>query len=81
MCRTVVIAYVFVEASTGEADRLASAMRAVDGVDRVSVVAGDVDFVVRVEVDSPAAVRAAVVSAITGIDGVENTQTYLAMDA
>jgi DNA-binding Lrp family transcriptional regulator len=77
----VVIAYVLVEASTGEADRLAAAMRAVDGVDRVSVVAGDVDFVVRVEVDSPAAVRAAVVSAITGIDGVENTRTYLAMDA
>jgi DNA-binding Lrp family transcriptional regulator len=77
----VVIAYVLVEASTGDADRLADAMRAVDGVDRVSVVAGDVDFVVRVEVDSPAAVRAAVVSAITGLDGVENTRTYLAMDA
>jgi DNA-binding Lrp family transcriptional regulator len=77
----VVIAYVLVEASTGEADRLAEAMRAVDGVDRVSVVAGDVDFVVRVTVDSPAAVRAAVVSAITGLDGVENTRTYLAMDA
>ncbi|MFB6169181.1 MAG: Lrp/AsnC ligand binding domain-containing protein [Haloferacaceae archaeon] len=76
-----VVAYVLVEASTGEADRIAAAMRAVDGVESVHVVAGDVDFVVRVRVDSPAAVRAAVVSAITGIDGVENTRTYLAMDA
>jgi DNA-binding Lrp family transcriptional regulator len=77
----VVIAYVLVEASTGEADRIAAAIRAVDGVESVHVVAGDVDFVVRVAVDSPAAVRAAVVSAITGVDGVENTRTYLAMDA
>jgi DNA-binding Lrp family transcriptional regulator len=77
----VVVAYVLVEASTGEADRIAAAMRDVDGVESVHVVAGDVDFVVRVAVDSPAAVRAAVVSAITGIDGVENTRTYLAMDA
>ncbi len=76
-----VIAYVLVEASTGEADRLAEEMGTVDGVESVHVVAGDVDFVVRVNVDSPAAVRAAVVSAITGIDGVENTRTYLAMDA
>jgi DNA-binding Lrp family transcriptional regulator len=77
----VVIAYVLVEASTGEADRIAAGIRAVDSVESVHVVAGDIDFVVRVVVDSPAAVRAAVVSAITGIDGVENTRTYLAMDA
>jgi DNA-binding Lrp family transcriptional regulator len=77
----VVVAYVLVEASTGDADRIAAAMRAVDGVESVHVVAGDVDFVVRVAVDSPAAVRAAVVSAIAGVDGVENTRTYLAMDA
>ena len=76
-----VIAYVLVEASTGEADRIAAAIRAVDGVESVHVVAGDVDFFVRVAVDSPAAVRAAVVSAITGVDDVENTRTYLAMDA
>ena len=74
-----VIAYVLVEASTGEADRIAAGIRAVDSVESVHVVAGDIDFVVRVVVDSPAAVRAAVVSAITGIDGVENTQTYIAM--
>jgi DNA-binding Lrp family transcriptional regulator len=76
----VVVAYVLVEASTGEADRLAAAMCAVEGVDRVHVVAGDVDFVVRVTVDSPAAVRATVVSEVSGIDGVADTQTYLAMD-
>lgn len=76
-----VVAYVLVEASTGEADRLAGEMRAVDGVDRVHVVAGDVDFVVRVAVDSPAAVRAAVVSELLATDGVADTQTYLAMDA
>ncbi|MFB6160060.1 MAG: Lrp/AsnC family transcriptional regulator [Haloferacaceae archaeon] len=75
-----VVAYVLVKATTGDVERLSDAMADVQGVTGVHVVAGDVDFVARVEVDSPAAVRAAVVSEIQGIDGVESTRTYLAMD-
>ena len=75
-----VTAYVLVKANTGEADRLRQAMSAIDGVVSVDIVAGDVDFVVKVEVDSPAAVKDIAAESIQAIDGIENTQTYIAMD-
>ena len=75
-----VIAYVMVKVNTGEADRLKAAMSDLDGVEEVHVVAGDVDFVVKVDVDSPGAVKEVAATGIPGIDGVEDTQTYIAMD-
>ncbi len=75
-----VTAYILVKANTGEADRLRQAMSAIDGVVSVDIVAGDVDFVVKVEVDSPAAVKDIAAESIQAIDGIENTQTYIAMD-
>jgi DNA-binding Lrp family transcriptional regulator len=75
-----VTAYILVKANTGEADRLRQAMSALDGVVSVDIVAGDVDFVVKVEVDSPAAVKDIAAESIQAIDGIENTQTYIAMD-
>ncbi|MFB6302690.1 MAG: Lrp/AsnC ligand binding domain-containing protein [Haloferacaceae archaeon] len=74
-----VVAYVMVTASTGEAERLKAAMSEVDGVVSVDVVAGDVDFVVKVEVDSPEAVREVATDHIHAIDGVADTRTYIAM--
>lgn len=75
-----VTAYVMVKANTGEADRLKSEMKAIDGVEEVSVVAGDVDFVVKVIVDTPGAVKEAAATGIQGIAGIEDTRTYMAMD-
>jgi DNA-binding Lrp family transcriptional regulator len=77
---TVVTAYVMVKANTGEADRLKNAIGDIDGVESVHIVAGDVDLVAKVRVDSPAAVKDVVASKIQAIDGVEDTQTYVAMD-
>lgn len=74
-----VIAYVMVKASTGEADRLRSDIEACEGVERVHIVAGDVDLIARAEVDSPDAVKALVTGCIQTVDGVADTNTYIAM--
>ncbi|QGN08127.1 Lrp/AsnC family transcriptional regulator [Halorhabdus sp. CBA1104] len=75
-----VIAYIMVKAHTGEADRLQNAIAAIDGVVSTHVVAGDVDFIAKVDVGSPAAVKQIAASQIQEIEGVEDTQTYIAMD-
>jgi DNA-binding Lrp family transcriptional regulator len=73
-------AYVMIKAHTGEADRLREGVAAVDGVERAHIVAGDVDLIAVVDVDSPSAVKDVAATQIQDIEGVENTQTYLAMD-
>jgi DNA-binding Lrp family transcriptional regulator len=73
-------AYIMIKAHTGEADRLKTGIEAVDGVERTHIVAGDVDLIAVVDVDSPAAVKDVAATHIQDIDGVENTQTYIAMD-
>jgi DNA-binding Lrp family transcriptional regulator len=75
-----VTAYVMVKANTGEADRLREAIAGLDGVETVHIVAGDVDLVAKVRVESPAAVKTVAAESIQGIDGVEDTQTYITMD-
>ncbi|RXK51979.1 Lrp/AsnC family transcriptional regulator [Halorientalis pallida] len=75
-----VVAYVMVKAHAGDADRIKADIDAVDGVVESSIVAGDVDFIAKVEVDSPAAVKDVAASGIQEIDGIESTQTYIAMD-
>jgi len=73
-------AYVMITAHTGEADRLCDATDAVDGVERAHVVAGDVDLIAVVDVDTPADVKTVAATQIQSIDGVRTTQTYVAMD-
>ena len=73
-------AYVMVKAHTGEADRLREEIEAIEGVVRAHIVAGDVDLIAVVDVDTPAAVKDVAATHVQAIDGVENTQTYIAMD-
>ncbi len=75
-----VTAYVMVKALSGEADRLKAAIEDIEGVEEASIVAGDVDFIAKVEVDSPAQVKDVAADGIQSIDGIEDTQTYIAMD-
>ncbi|GCF13171.1 Lrp/AsnC ligand binding domain-containing protein [Haloarcula sp. S1AR25-5A] len=75
-----VIAYVMVKAHTGDADRLKDDIEAVDGVVEAHIVAGDVDFIAKVEVETPAEVKDVAATHIQEIQGVETTQTYIAMD-
>ena len=75
-----VIAYVMVKAYTGEADRLKREIEAVEGVVSAHIVAGDVDVIARVDVETPADVRQVAAAEIQSIDGVEDTTTYIAME-
>jgi DNA-binding Lrp family transcriptional regulator len=77
---SVVTAYVMVKAHTGEADELRAAIEAIDGVEDAHIVAGDVDIIAKVRVESPAQVKDIAANAIQNLDGVEDTRTYIAMD-
>lgn len=75
-----VTAYIMVKALTGDADRMRDAIQAVDGVSEVHIVAGDVDLIVKVSVESPGDVKRIAAEEIHDIDGVDTTQTYIAMN-
>lgn len=73
-------AYVTVKAHTGEADRIRDDIAAVEGVERAHIVAGDIDLIAVVVVDSPAAVKDVAATHVQNIEGVADTQTYIAME-
>jgi len=75
-----VTAYVMVKAHTGDADRLQDAIGDLEGVTSCHIVAGDVDLIAKVEVETPADVKDIAATRIQNIGGVEDTQTYVAMD-
>ncbi|MFB6093878.1 MAG: Lrp/AsnC family transcriptional regulator [Halanaeroarchaeum sp.] len=75
-----VIAYVLITADTGEVDRLLDEVSAVDGVVDAHVVAGDVDLVAKIDVESPQDVKRVAADAFQSIDGVVDTETYIGMD-
>jgi DNA-binding Lrp family transcriptional regulator len=75
-----VTAYVMIKAHTGDADRLKNEIVGIDGVESVNIVAGDVDLIAKVVVETPAAVKDVAATQIQEIDGIEDTQTYVAMD-
>jgi DNA-binding Lrp family transcriptional regulator len=73
-------AYVTIKARTGDADRLRDDIEAVDGVERAHIVAGDIDLIAVVDVDSPGAVKDVAATHVQNIQGVDTTQTYVAME-
>ncbi|WP_266078599.1 Lrp/AsnC family transcriptional regulator [Haladaptatus caseinilyticus] len=75
-----VAAYIMVKANTGEADRLKNTILDIEGVQDAHIVAGDVDLIVKVQVENPAEVKTISADGIQGIQGVEDTQTYISMD-
>lgn len=75
-----VTAYVMIKANTGEADRLLEEVSDLEGVTDAHVVAGDVDLIAKLTVDSPADVKTIAADRIQAISGIENTETYIAMD-
>ncbi|MFP8889506.1 Lrp/AsnC family transcriptional regulator [Natrialbaceae archaeon A-CW2] len=75
-----VTAFVMIKANTGEADRLKENIAEIEGVESAHIVAGDVDIIAKARVETPAAVKEIAATRIQGIQGVEDTQTYIAMD-
>lgn len=74
-----VTAFIMVKANTGEADRLRESIDRLESVDSVHIVAGDVDLIAKATVATPAAIKEVAAAEIQGIEGVERTQTYVAM--
>ncbi|MFB6111595.1 MAG: Lrp/AsnC family transcriptional regulator [Halobacteriaceae archaeon] len=75
-----VVAYAMVKANTGEANRLRRDIDDVDGVVSAHIVAGDVDIIAKLDVADPESVKQVVAEEIQRIDGVETTETYIAME-
>ncbi|MFB6146086.1 MAG: Lrp/AsnC family transcriptional regulator [Halobacteriaceae archaeon] len=75
-----VTAYILVKATTHEADRLQREIGAVDGVEEAFIVAGDVDLIATLVVERPSMVKDVAADQIGRIEGVETTETYVAMD-
>ena len=73
------IAYILVKARSPEADRILDELLAIDGVTSGHIIAGDVDFIVKLHVSETIEIKAIVTESIQPIDGVESTQTYMAM--
>ena len=75
-----VVAYIMVKAHTGEAEALRQAIADIDGVESVAIVAGDVDLIAKIDVETPADVKTIAAERIQDTDGVEDTRTYVAME-
>jgi len=73
-------AYILVKTHTGDADRIRNAIGDIEGVIDAHIVAGDVDLRDEVDVEAPAEVKTIAADGIHAIDGVDTTQTYIAMD-
>jgi DNA-binding Lrp family transcriptional regulator len=69
-----------IKANTGEADRLRYDISELEGVESAHIVAGDVDIIAKVIVDTPGEVKNIAATVIQEVDGVEDTHTYIAMD-
>lgn len=74
-----VTAYVMVKANTGEADRLRREIGTIEGVVDSHIVAGDVDVIAKLNVAGPEEVKRVAADEIQQIDGVESTETFVAM--
>ncbi|TMT85677.1 Lrp/AsnC family transcriptional regulator [Haloterrigena sp. H1] len=75
-----VTAFVMIKANTGEADRLKDSIESIAGVQSAHIVAGDVDLIAKARVETPAEVKEIAATHIQAIEGIEDTQTYIAMD-
>ncbi|GAA0647274.1 Lrp/AsnC family transcriptional regulator [Salarchaeum japonicum] len=75
-----VVAYVLIKANSGEADRILDEIADLDGVVDAHIVAGDVDFIAKLDVESPADVKEVSANGIQRVRGVESTETYLSME-
>ncbi|MFB6091304.1 MAG: Lrp/AsnC ligand binding domain-containing protein [Halobellus sp.] len=75
-----VTAYVTVTASSGDVDRIKPAIAGIDeAIERVNVVAGDVDYVVKARVDGLSDLKG-IAASLRELDDIEDTQTYIGMD-
>ncbi|WP_049943571.1 Lrp/AsnC ligand binding domain-containing protein [Halolamina sp.] len=74
-----VTAYVMIKANTANVKQLSDAIHGVDAVESCHIVAGDVDLIAKLTADNPDGILEVVGEELRGLEGVEETQTYLTM--
>ena len=75
-----VTAYVLIKVNTSDVDRLLDDISSIENIQDAHIVAGDVDVIAKIDVESPEDVKEIVADQIQSLDGVENTETYISME-
>ena len=73
-------AFVMVKTAAGRSEELLKSVRSLDDVSEAHVVAGDFDIIAEAEADEVYDVLHAASSDISGMDGIADTKTYMAID-
>jgi len=73
-------AFIMVKTAAGRSEDVLTAVRELDRISEAHVVAGEFDVIVEAEADEVYDVLQAASSDISGMDGVADTKTYMALD-
>ncbi|WP_122089074.1 Lrp/AsnC family transcriptional regulator [Halalkalicoccus subterraneus] len=73
-------AFVMVKTGPGQSEAMVEAARGVDAIAEAHIVAGDYDLVVEIETDEVYEVLHTASTELQGLDGIENTKTYISLD-
>ena len=73
-------AFIMVKTAAGRSEDVLTAVRELDGISEAHVVAGEFDVIVEAEADEVYDVLQTASSEISGMDGVADTKTYMALD-
>lgn len=73
-------AYVMVEAGASDAASLLDDVLAVEKVTEAHVVAGEFDIIAEVNAEAVSDVMSTVATTIRGVEGVDDTRTYVCLD-
>ncbi|USZ67625.1 Lrp/AsnC ligand binding domain-containing protein [Halorussus salilacus] len=73
-------AFVMVKTAAGRSEDLIDSVRSLDRISEAHIVAGDFDIIAEAEADEVYDVLHAASSDISGMEGVADTKTYMALD-
>lgn len=73
-------AFVMVRTGPGQSEAMVEAAREVEAITEAHIVAGDYDLVVEIETEEVYEVLHTASSELQGLDGVEDTKTYISLD-
>lgn len=73
-------AFVMVKTASGRSEALLESVRSLDRISEAHVVAGDFDIIAEADADEVYDILHAASTDISGLDGVADTKTYMALD-
>lgn len=73
-------AFIMAKAAAGRAEEMVEATREIAATTEAHIVAGDYDLVVEVESEEVYDVLHTASSAVQGLDGIDDTKTYISLD-